>query len=70
MSSHNDVVYIKLDVRGAKGFGGKSALYRKLGGVEVQDQIYVMRYVIIHICSISNQLVKKVRYRRQWRQCR
>lgn len=42
MSSHNDVVYIKLDVRGARGHG-KQALYRHLGGVEVQDQITVMR---------------------------
>ncbi|XP_026469614.1 inactive dipeptidyl peptidase 10 [Ctenocephalides felis] len=45
MSSHNDVVYIKLDVRGARGHG-KQALYRHLGGVEVQDQITVMRYLL------------------------
>lgn len=38
MSSHNDVIYIKLDVRGAKG-QGKKKLYRRLGGVEVDDQI-------------------------------
>lgn len=42
MSSHNDVVYIRLDVRGARG-QGKQALYRHLGGVEVQDQIAVLR---------------------------
>jgi hypothetical protein len=42
MSSHNDVVYVKLDVRGARGLGSKS-LYRHLGGVEVQDQITVLR---------------------------
>ena len=42
MSSHNDVVYIKLDVRGAKGLG-KRPLYRHLGGVEVQDQIVTVR---------------------------
>jgi dipeptidyl aminopeptidase/acylaminoacyl peptidase len=38
MSSHNDVIYIRLDVRGAKG-QGKTKLYRHLGGVEVDDQI-------------------------------
>jgi dipeptidyl aminopeptidase/acylaminoacyl peptidase len=42
MSSHNDVVYVKLDVRGARGQGSRS-LYRHLGGVEVQDQITVLR---------------------------
>lgn len=42
MSSHNDVVYIRLDVRGAKG-QGKKALYRHLGGVEVEDQMVVLR---------------------------
>lgn len=40
MSSKNDVVYIKLDVRGSRGHG---TLYRRLGGVEVQDQIHVLR---------------------------
>lgn len=45
MSSHNDVVYIKLDVRGARGQGSRS-LYRHLGGVEVQDQITVLRSVV------------------------
>lgn len=40
--SHNDVVYIRLDVRGAKG-QGKKALFRHLGGVEVQDQMAVLR---------------------------
>lgn len=44
MSSRNDVIYIRLDVRGAKG-QSKRALYRHLGGVEVQDQIAVLRYV-------------------------
>uniref|UniRef100_A0A1B6C3H0 Peptidase S9 prolyl oligopeptidase catalytic domain-containing protein n=1 Tax=Clastoptera arizonana TaxID=38151 RepID=A0A1B6C3H0_9HEMI len=43
MSSKNDVVYIKLDVRGSKGQG---KLSRKLGGVEVQDQITVLRYLL------------------------
>lgn len=42
MSSHNDVVYIRLDVRGARG-QGKKALYRHIGGVEVQDQIAALR---------------------------
>jgi hypothetical protein len=45
MSSHNDIVYIKLDVRGARGQGSRS-LYRHLGGVEVQDQITVLRSVV------------------------
>lgn len=38
MSSHNDIVYIRLDVRGAKG-QGKKKLFRHLGGVEVDDRI-------------------------------
>lgn len=42
MSSRNDVIYIRLDVRGAKG-QSKQALYRRLGGVEVQDQIAVLK---------------------------
>lgn len=41
MSSKNDVVYIRLDVRGQ----GKQALYRHLGGVEVQDQLEALRYI-------------------------
>jgi inactive dipeptidyl peptidase 10 len=41
MSSHNDVIYIRLDVRGSKG-QGKKKLYRHLGGVEVADQIAVL----------------------------
>lgn len=44
MSSHNDVIYIRLDVRGAKG-QGKKKLYRRLGGVEVADQIAVVEWV-------------------------
>lgn len=43
MSSHNDVVYVQLDVRGAAG-QGRRTLNRKLGGVEVSDQITVIRY--------------------------
>ncbi|CAG9840149.1 unnamed protein product [Diabrotica balteata] len=39
MSSHCDVVYIKLDVRGARGQTDRS-IYHQLGGVEVQDQSY------------------------------
>lgn len=42
MSSRNDVIYIRLDVRGAKG-QSKKALFRHLGGAEVQDQISVLR---------------------------
>lgn len=38
MSSHCDVVYVKLDVRGARGQSDRS-LYHQLGGVEVQDQV-------------------------------
>ncbi|XP_037913635.1 inactive dipeptidyl peptidase 10 isoform X2 [Hermetia illucens] len=45
MSSRNDVIYIRLDVRGAKG-QSKQALYRRLGGVEVQDQIAVLKYLL------------------------
>ncbi|XP_033209762.1 inactive dipeptidyl peptidase 10 isoform X2 [Belonocnema kinseyi] len=45
MSSHNDVVYVRLDVRGARG-QGKRALFRRLGGVEVQDQLTVLRYLL------------------------
>lgn len=44
MSSHNDVIYIRLDVRGARG-QGKKKLYRHLGGVEVADQIAVLEWV-------------------------
>lgn len=42
MSSRNDVIYVRLDVRGAKG-QSKRSLFRRLGGVEVQDQISVLR---------------------------
>ncbi|XP_049787849.1 inactive dipeptidyl peptidase 10 isoform X1 [Schistocerca cancellata] len=45
MSSRNDVVYVKLDVRGSRGQGSR-ALFRRLGGVEVQDQIAVLRYLL------------------------
>ncbi|XP_031785352.1 inactive dipeptidyl peptidase 10 isoform X2 [Nasonia vitripennis] len=45
MSSHNDVVYVRLDVRGARG-QGKRALYRRIGGVEVQDQVTVLRHLL------------------------
>ncbi|XP_045472394.1 dipeptidyl peptidase 4 isoform X3 [Harmonia axyridis] len=44
MSSHSDVVYVKLDVRGACGLSDK-ALYHQLGGVEVQDQMSVLQYL-------------------------
>lgn len=42
MSSRNDVIYIRLDVRGSKG-QSKQALFRHLGGAEVQDQIDALR---------------------------
>ncbi|XP_033154099.1 dipeptidyl peptidase 4 isoform X2 [Drosophila simulans] len=45
MSSRNDVVYIRLDVRGSKG-QSKKTLYRHLGGVEVLDQISVIGYLL------------------------
>ncbi|XP_054285172.1 inactive dipeptidyl peptidase 10 isoform X2 [Macrosteles quadrilineatus] len=45
MSSKNDVVYVKLDVRGSRGHGSRT-LYRRLGGVEVQDQIHALRYML------------------------
>ncbi|XP_050306548.1 dipeptidyl aminopeptidase-like protein 6 isoform X1 [Anthonomus grandis grandis] len=45
MSSHCDVVYVKLDVRGSKGQSNR-ALYRQLGGVEVQDQLSVIEYLL------------------------
>lgn len=44
MSSHCDVVYVRLDVRGASGLYDPS-LYRQLGGVEVQDQVEVLEYL-------------------------
>lgn len=42
MSSHNDVVYIRLDVRGAKG-QSKQSLYRKIGNAEVDDQVIAIK---------------------------
>lgn len=42
MSSRNDVIYIRLDVRGSKG-QSKQALFRHLGGAEVEDQIDALR---------------------------
>ncbi|KAJ8915617.1 hypothetical protein NQ315_003401 [Exocentrus adspersus] len=45
MSSHCDVVYVKLDVRGARGQSDR-AIYRQLGGVEVQDQVTVLEHLL------------------------
>ncbi|XP_011168172.2 inactive dipeptidyl peptidase 10 isoform X2 [Solenopsis invicta] len=45
MSSANDVVYVRLDVRGASG-QGKKDLFRRIGGVEVQDQLTVLKYLL------------------------
>lgn len=45
MSSHCDVVYVKLDVRGARGQVDRS-LYHQIGGVEVQDQVTVLEYLL------------------------
>lgn len=44
MSSRNDVVYVKLDVAGARGLP-RALLRGRLGGVEVADQLAVIRYV-------------------------
>ncbi|XP_023299933.1 prolyl endopeptidase FAP isoform X2 [Lucilia cuprina] len=56
MSSRNDVIYIRLDVRGAKG-QSKRSLYRHLGGVEVQDQISVLRYLLDTISFLDETRV-------------
>lgn len=45
MSSHCDVVYVRLDVRGSRG-QRNPALYRHLGGVEVQDHISVLNHLL------------------------
>ncbi|XP_061377760.1 inactive dipeptidyl peptidase 10 isoform X1 [Danaus plexippus] len=45
MSSRNDVVYVKLDVAGAKGLP-RALLRGRLGGVEVADQLAVIRYLL------------------------
>lgn len=44
MSSHSDVVYVKLDVRGASGLSNK-AFFRQFGGIEVQDQVSVLEHL-------------------------
>lgn len=44
MSSRNDVVYVKLDVAGARGLP-RALLRGRLGGVEVADQLAVIRYL-------------------------
>lgn len=45
MSSRNDVVYVKLDVAGARGLP-RALLRGRLGGVEVADQLAVIRWVL------------------------
>ncbi|KAJ2944629.1 hypothetical protein O0L34_g3981 [Tuta absoluta] len=45
MSSRNDVVYVKLDVAGARGLP-RALLRGRLGGVEVADQVAVIRYLL------------------------
>ncbi|CAG9099852.1 unnamed protein product [Plutella xylostella] len=45
MSSRNDVVYVKLDVAGARGLPN-ALLEGRLGGVEVADQLAVIRYLL------------------------
>lgn len=42
MSSRNDVVYVKLDVAGSRGLS-RALLRGKLGGVEVADQLAVIK---------------------------
>lgn len=56
MSSHCDVVYVKLDVRGARGQTDRS-LYHQLGGTEVQDQVSTQ-----HESIGRNSLFKSCRY--------
>lgn len=56
MSSRNDVIYIRLDVRGAKG-QSKKQLYRHLGGVEVQDQISVLRFACTRFIGNLKHLI-------------
>lgn len=45
MSSRCDVVYIRLDVRGARGQSDRS-LYHQIGGIEVNDQISTIKYLL------------------------
>ncbi|XP_063529706.1 inactive dipeptidyl peptidase 10 isoform X2 [Cydia strobilella] len=45
MSSRNDVVYVKLDVAGARGLP-RALLRGRIGGVEVADQLAVIRYLL------------------------
>ncbi|KAF5307855.1 hypothetical protein FQR65_LT06587 [Abscondita terminalis] len=45
MSSHCDVVYVRLDVRGSLG-QSNHALYRHIGGIEVLDQVFVLKYLL------------------------
>lgn len=52
MSSHSDVVYVKLDVRGAQGQADR-ALYRQLGGVEVQDQVSINQKLPTYLFTSS-----------------
>ena len=44
MCSRNDIVYIKVDVRGSLGPSNQK-LYKQIGGIEVDDQIIVIKYV-------------------------
>ncbi|KOB70112.1 Inactive dipeptidyl peptidase 10 [Operophtera brumata] len=45
MASRNDVVYVKLDVAGSRGLS-RALLRGRLGGVEVADQLAVIRYLL------------------------
>ncbi|GBP23129.1 Inactive dipeptidyl peptidase 10 [Eumeta japonica] len=54
MSSRNDVVYVKLDVAGARGLP-RALLRGRLGGVEVADQLAVIR-------QVHNAILGRMRY--------
>lgn len=44
MSSRNGIIYIQLDVRGSKGQSSED-LYKRLGDIEVEDQVTVIKSV-------------------------
>lgn len=45
MSSKHEFIYIKIDVRGAKN-NPTTALFRRIGGTEVQDQMETIRHLL------------------------
>lgn len=52
MSSHCDLVYVRLDVRGSRGHSNR-ALYHHLGGVEVTDQIAVVHHLLTTLTYVD-----------------